>query len=258
MLEKKLEKVNEVRKKILNMVMRSGEGHIASSFSIVEMLLAIFYDMKILNNSFKNNNLILSKGHASYAYYAVLSHLGMMSEQEVLEVGKLGSKFYGHLPYIPNDMRFSFGSGSLGHGLPFALGLSTANSLLGKNDWVYCLVGDGEANEGTFWETMLLSEKYCDSKLKILIDCNGSSERAIPILDVLSNLGNVFKKISISKCNGHNISEIQKSLSTGLNIRVALCETIKGFPSKLMSNNPVWHHKIPNDKEAELILKDLE
>ncbi len=257
MLEKDLIKVNKVRKIILKMVMSSGEGHIASCFSIVEMLLAIFNDMKIITDSYKTDNFILSKGHASYAYYAVLNYLKLMSKKEVLEVGNIGSKFYGHLPYVDSDRRFSFGSGSLGHGLPFALGRSTANKIKGKDDWVYCLVGDGEANEGTFWETLLLSEKFYDSKLKILVDCNGSSERAIPILGILSNLKKIFKKISISSCDGHNISSIQKCLSTGLNIRVILCKTIKGYPSKLMSDNPIWHHKIPNEEDAKKILKDL-
>ena len=239
------------------MVLSSGEGHIASSFSIVEILIAVFNDMKLQTGRYKENNLVLSKGHASYAYYAILNYLNLMSDKEVLEIGKKGSKFYGHLPYISKDTRFSFGSGSLGHGMPFALGQSTANALLNINDWTYCIVGDGEANEGTFWETLLLSQKFHNSKLKVLIDCNGSSERAIPILKTLSNLGKLFEKISVTSCYGHDIKKIQDTLLIGSNIRIILCETVKGYPSKTMSNNPVWHHKVPNAKEANIILKEL-
>lgn len=239
------------------MVLSSGEGHIASSFSIVEMLIAVFNDMKLNTGRYKENNLILSKGHASYAYYAFLNYLNLMSDDEILEVGKKGSKFYGHLPFISKDSRFSFGSGSLGHGMPFALGQSTANALLNIDEWTYCIVGDGEANEGTFWETLLLSQKFNHSKLKVLIDCNGSSERAIPILKTLNNLDKLFEKISVTSCDGHDLKKMQDTLLIGGNIRIILCETIKGYPSKIMSNNPVWHHKVPNAKEADIILKEL-
>jgi transketolase len=256
MLEKKIN-TNEIRKLILKLVIESKEGHIASSFSIVEMLVSIFIDMKKIIGKYKPDNFILSKGHASFAYYAMLGSLKLMSKKELARVGKYKSKFYGHPPFIDQDKRFLYGSGSLGHGLPFALGMSTANALLSKDEWIYCLVGDGEANEGTFWETLLLTQKFKKSKLKILIDCNGSSERAIPILNILNNLKKVFKNISILSCDGHSISSLLKTMSRGKNIRIILCNTIKGYPSTTMRNDPKWHHKIPNKLESKIILQEL-
>ena len=116
---------NQIRNSIIEIAAASEEGHIASSFSIVELLLAIFeYENKI--NVFEPSCLVLSKGHASYAYYAFLHHIGLMDLTELETVGQIGSKYYGHLPYIENDERFQFGSGSLGHGLPFSVGLAHA------------------------------------------------------------------------------------------------------------------------------------
>ncbi len=248
---------NSIRKKIIELVVMSREGHVASSFSIVEILIAIFSDMKIKRGDYFPEDLILSKGHASYAYYGTLHALGMMDEKELATVGKNGSKFYGHLPFIQSDKRFAFGSGSLGHGLPFAVGAAVANKLSNSAAEIYCLIGDGEANEGTFWESLLLAEKYKNLKLNILVDCNGSSERAIPIQEQLEKLAGVFKYIEVLGCDGHNIEALQSALVSERDTRLILCKTIKGHPSSLMINNPSWHHRVPNETEAQTIFEEL-
>lgn len=255
--EEKVMNPNAIRKKIIELVVMSREGHVASSFSIVELLIAIFSDMKRKRGYYLPQDLILSKGHASYAYYAALYNLGMMDEQELATVGKLGSKFYGHLPFILNDNRFAYGSGSLGHGLPYAVGAAVANKLSNDAAEIYCLIGDGEANEGTFWESLLLVEKYENLKLNILVDCNGSSERAIPIQEQLEKLVGVFKFIEVLTCDGHNIEELHSALVSGKDSRLILCRTIKGYPSTLMKNNPSWHHRVPNETEAQKIFEEL-
>lgn len=248
---------SSIRRKILETVVSSREGHVASSFSIVEMLMAISLDMDSKFGTFMPENLILSKGHASYAYYAFLNALGLMTDAELEAVGTQGSKFYGHLPFIKGDKRFSFGSGSLGHGIPFALGVAVANSISGISKETYCLVGDGEANEGTFWETLLLAEKFYKVKLNILVDCNGSSERAVPITEKLVKLGSVLQGIDVRTCNGHDVDVILATLGSGSNVKLILCETIKGYPSSLMINNPAWHHRVPSEAEMTSILQDL-
>jgi transketolase len=248
---------NAIRKKIIELVVMSREGHVASSFSIVELLIAIFADMKRKRGYYLPQDLILSKGHASYAYYGTLHILGMMDEQELATVGKLGSKFYGHLPFISNDNRFAYGSGSLGHGLPYAVGAAVANKLSNSTAEIYCLIGDGEANEGTFWESLLLVEKYENLKLNILVDCNGSSERAIPIQAQLEKLVGVFKFIEVLSCDGHNLDDLHYALVTGKDTRLILCKTIKGHPSTMMKNNPSWHHRVPNEIETQKIFQEL-
>jgi len=253
-----MEKINSngIRRTILDLCIQSGEGHIASSFSIVEMLIAIHtYINK--KNKFKANNIILSKGHASYAYYSFLHYLNLFSDKELSQVGEIGSKFYGHVPFIKDDERFQFGSGSLGHGIPFALGKAFAKSIKNKSDQIFCILGDGEANEGTFWETLLIAEKLNLKNIKFLIDCNDSSERAIPIISTLKKMNNLFQNIQISQCNGHDIDDMVESFSTTELCQVLLCQTKKGYPVKFMIGNPMWHHRTPNPNEEKEILKYL-
>ena len=252
-----MNKVNEIRNTIIEITANSKEGHIPSSFSIVEILISIFQNEKNEKGFFEPNSLVLSKGHASYAYYSFLYHIGLMSNSEINRIGELGSKYYGHLPYIENDKRFQFGSGSLGHGLPFAVGLAHGAQISNKSKTIYCIVGDGELNEGTFWESLLLLQKLKITNLKILIDCNNSSERAIPIIDVLQNLKSSFKHLKFSKIDGHSINDISSAMKFDEKSQVLLCETIKGYPISFMMNNFAWHHRVPNENEIQEIREEL-
>ena len=245
-----------IRKKILELIVNSGEGHLASCYSVVEMVISIFYDMQ-KKSKLNLENFVLSKGHSSYAYYAILHEFNLFSNKEFNNVGKYGSKFYGHLPYIPLDNRFQFGSGSLGHGLPYSIGLAKARNLKKDQSTIYCIIGDGESNEGTFWESLLLCQKFNDIKLKILIDCNDSSERAIPIKNILKKLSKAFEEIKVFSCDGHNLKDLDNCLSQETDLSIILCKTIKGFPINFMYGNPIWHHKIPNEDERERIIELL-
>lgn len=244
-----------IRRSIVDMTVRSGEGHLGSSFSIVEMLIGVFTAAQC-RGKFNPSNLILSKGHASYAYYAFLHEVGLFSTEELHAVGTTGSKWYGHLPYIGGDARFPFGSGSLGHGLPFALGLAFALRARKFTDPVFCIIGDGEANEGTFWETLLLINKLRPTGFKLLIDCNNSSERAVPIGNAIAGLAAAFPYLRFHICDGHSPSEIHEKLD-GEDDAVLICKTHKGFPIPFMMDNPVWHHKIPTSEEARAIKECL-
>jgi transketolase len=247
---------NYIRRIVVEMAARSREGHIASSFSIVEILLGIYKAMTS-SASFDPRNIVLSKGHASYAYYAFLRSLELMSDAEIATVGQLGSKFYGHVPYLKGDIRFQYGSGSLGHGLPYAVGLQLARSLTGNQEPVHCIVGDGEANEGTFWESLLLIQKFRLRNLNIYIDSNGSSERAIPIKETLEGLASAFMAMELHICDGHNSDDICKIARLDDKSKLIICNTIKGYPIDFMMNNPIWHHKSPNQSEADEIGKLL-
>jgi transketolase len=237
-------KSTEIRKKIVELVYKTNEGHIASSFSIVEILVAIFESQK---NDIKTQNIILSKGHAAFAYYAALKVYGLMSEQEFNSICRLGSKYHGHIPRINNDQRFSFGTGSLGHGLPYSVGLAYAK----KDQKIICIIGDGEANEGTFWESLLIINKFNLKNIQVIIDCNQSSERAIPIDEIIKSI-NILPKIM---CDGHNLNSIENCLKSDAVLIIA--NTTKGYPVSIMQNNPIWHHKKINEYEYAEILKEI-
>ena len=244
---------SKIRVNIARMVLGSNEGHIASSYSIVEMLLGVYNALSTTYREVDLRSIVLSKGHAAYAYYAFLAEIGLMSEGEINSIGKFGSKYFGHVPYIKNDVRFSFGAGSLGHGMPYAVGLAYARMLSNVEYPVACIIGDGEANEGTFWESLLLSQKLGLAGLNILIDCNKSSERAVPINVILERLGHAFQNIDFLKCDGHNTSEIADNVIYSKSTRVILCDTQKGYPIPFMINNPSWHHRVPDSSEFALI-----
>ena len=248
-----------LRRRILELAANSSEGHVPSCFSVVEMLLAVVEFESKLGKTFTPGNLILSKGHATYAWYALLDELGLFSSSEVDSVGMIGSKLYGHLPFLPDDPRFVFGSGSLGHGLPFALGLTLGMAIDGNGDNVYVLVGDGECNEGTFWESLLLLQKFsCDYSisLKILIDMNKSSERAIPIEKSLKYIGAVFDNLALFEHDGHNVNDIVSGFvrSKGC-ASIHLCRSAKGFPLSDLASPRFHHSKITESMLQSLKLK---
>lgn len=245
-MEEKLNQSLTIRETILDLANKSDEGHIPSSFSIVEIMLAIKKHQE-RNDIFNLNNFVLSKGHASFGYYAFLYSCGLFSKDELGAVCELNSKFYGHLPYLEDDKRFHYGSGSLGHGLPYAIGMAFAKYRNKSEETIYCVVGDGEANEGTFWESLLILKKFPHLNIKIILDQNSSSERAIPINSFLDNLKKLYKNNFVINVDGHDIDKLCKSLDRGTLI---IANTSKGYPlGELMS--PVWHHKSPSDDQLE-------
>lgn len=234
----------KIRNLILDLAFSSGEGHIASSFSIVEILVALnecFKNRKKLN--FKDS-FILSKGHAVFALYSLYRFKNILNDKIFQQICKNNSKYIGHVPTNMVDENFIYGSGSLGHGLPFSVGYAfRRNHKSNKSKPVFVLVGDGEFNEGSCFESLMLLNKFPNISLKIIIDCNLSSERAIPIINFLKNLKNIY---NLTFVDGHNLTTLfnvfQSSFDSKEN-QIIICNTQKGYPLKEMINNPIWHHR---------------
>ena len=237
-----------VRKKVLQMVLQSREGHVASSFSIVEILTAIYQylDVQGQQDQFLTHT-ILSKGHSVYALYATMNELGLLSDEEAATVGQYGSYLIGHVPVRP-DKNFSVGTGSLGQGFPMALGRAYARRVAGDPVKEFVIVGDGEMNEGSCWETLMLMQKFPQAGLRVFIDNNQSSTRAIPMARPFEAIKAGWNTVEV---NGHDVKEIVSALTannTNENL-VLICNTKKGYPLKAM-NNPIWHHRMPNAEEV--------
>jgi transketolase len=247
-----------MREKILRASHYSKEGHVPSAFSVLNLLYCIYIELPAAS-SFKLNQsyeFILSKGHASLGLYATLEQAGIIDDTWVESFAKFESSFGGHpdMQKIPN---VSASTGSLGHGLPIAIGKILANRILGSRKQIFCLVGDGEMNEGTIWESLLLASHHQLGELTLIVDLNHSTDRALTLGDLKSKLISFgFKTLVI---DGHDHIQI---LSTLLSIddqpTAIIANTVKGFGLELMENNPAWHHLSPSEKELPEMIRALD
>jgi len=243
---------NKIIKKIVDTAYYSKDGHIPSSLSVLDILY-VLYDKYI--KEYKNedrNRLILSKGHASLGLYAILEEFGLL-ECELNDFCKYDSVIGGH----PSDKikNIEASTGSLGHGLPIGLGMSLSYKIQNYNSNIYVIIGDGESNEGTTWESALLASQHKLNNLYCIMDFNHSGDRALKIDSVTDK----FKSFGWEcvEIDGHNSIDIENSLKTKSDKPIfILANTIKGKGIEMMENNPEWHHKSPNEEEYKKIIND--
>lgn len=242
--------VKKLIKRILDVSFKAKEGHIGSSLSVLNLLYVLHE--KILIDG--ENHFILSKGHASLGYYTILEHFNLL-ENDLDEYCKFNSILGGH---PTNKIKYVKAStGSLGHGLPIGVGMALGEKIKKTNKKVFVVIGDGESNEGTIWESALLASNHNLNNLYCIMDYNRSNDRALKI-------DNVIKKFEsfnwhCLEIDGHSNEEIFNALNTNSNQKpiFILANTTKGKGCKIMENNPEWHHKTPNEEEYKKILKEL-
>ena len=245
--------MNNLIQKVVDIATLKKEGHIPSSLSILDIMY-VLYDKVLDINSIKENEInrdrfILSKGHASLGLYVVLDHFGLLKE-DINTVCDLDSKLGGH----PTDKIFGVESstGSLGHGLPIGVGLALAYKIKKYKNKIYVIIGDGEANEGTIWESALLANHHNLNNLFCIVDFNHSTDRAV-------DLGNLKMKFDsfgwdVIEIDGHNHNEILNALTYSSTKPICvIANTIKGKGIPLIENNPEWHHKFPNSEEYKIL-----
>jgi len=246
----------EIRLKILEISNLAKSSHIGSSLSIVEILLVLYkFFIK------KKNVFILSKGHACLAYYCILSKFGYISSKQLNSYGKNNSILMAHVSHKVPGVEFS--TGSLGHGLPYAVGKALAEKIDNTNNRVYVLISDGELNEGTTWESLLFASFHKLDNLFIIIDYN-----KIQSTDFTKNILNIEplkKKLSSLGCNiknidGHNLNQIYISLKTKKKNKptILIANTIKGKGVKYMENKILWHYKFPDYEQLQQAIKELQ
>jgi transketolase len=252
--------LKKMKRSIIKTSAISKEGHIASAFSILDILWILYNDiMNISPNNITEPDrdmFFLSKGHASLGLYEVLAEKGFFSKEILKNFGKFDSILGGH-PHRNKIKGVEASTGSLGHGLPIAVGAAMASKIKGINNKIFVLVGDGECNEGTIWESALLAAHHKLSNLYCIVDYNHSTDRAV-------QMGNIAKKFDAfgwetTTINGHNHEEILKSIENKneKQPKLIVANTIKGYGCKIMENNPAWHHKSPNKEELDLLFKEL-
>lgn len=251
-----------IRRNCLFIAHKSMHGHLPTCFSVVEMIRAVYETMK---HDPKNSRdplrdiFILSKGHAALAHYMVLAQNGYFNVSEVETFGAFQSKFGCHADRdkVPG---VEWSTGSLGHGISVAVGIALGMKLKNEKRRVFVLIGDGESNEGTVWESLQVASHLKLDNLIIMLDWNKSQTRCMPISNPVEKFNSMGCRTV--KVNGHDMSSLKAALSTigGDGCPLGLiCSTGKGYGcTTLLEDMFAWHRRSPNADELKNLLKELE
>jgi transketolase len=265
-LKKKLpENTRKMRVRIAGLIRQAGASHIGSCFSLMEMLDAVYQSVdrdKIKRGVEDRDRIIISKGHSAAAVYAVLTQYGLM-ENEILEsYGINGSLLSGHVNHFVRFIEHS--TGALGHGLPVSVGICLGmRSRKLETSRCYVLVGDGELQEGSNWEALMMAGHLNLNHLCVLVDNNGfGGVRETSQTCCLSPLKMKFESFGFDslEVDGHNQSEILNAIAQFKQSRkpfAIICNTIKGKGASFMEGQNVWHYRPPTDIDCKNLENEL-
>lgn len=262
-------KANNIRKSIILMLCEAGSGHTAGSLGMADIFTYLYFHA--LKHRPENpawpdrDRVVLSNGHICPVLYATMAHAGYFPIEELKTLSKFGSRLQGHphREYLPI---LETSSGPLGEGLSQAIGMALTLKMDNKLDQsIYCLLGDGELNEGQNWEAMMLASKYKLGNLIVIVDRNniqidGKTDDVMP----LNNLADKWKSFNwnVVEINGNNIKEIEKAINNAKSFKdkptVIIANTIPCKGVKDWENDYHWHGKAPNKLETEMAIKELE
>jgi len=257
----------EIRIAVIKMLAESGSGHSAGSLGMADVFASLYFH--ILNHDPKNplwedrDRLILSNGHICPAQYAALSLTGYFPVEELSSLRQINSRLQGH-PHRGSLPGIETTSGPLGSGLGQAIGVALAGKLDNRQWRVYCLLSDGEHNEGNHWEAAMFANKMKINNLVTIVDRNyiqidGRTEDIMP----LESLRDKYVAFGwhVLEIDGHSPYEIIAATNEARAIyekpTVIIAYTIPGKGVSFMENNYLWHGKTPNEKEEKLALEEL-
>lgn len=238
--------LKELRREIVNTSFKSGSGHVPSALSILEPIFAVYRNWRI-GDGREDDSFLLSKGHGALALYSVLAFSGVISQRDLDEFCTAEGRLGGH-PDSTKVPGVVGSTGSLGHGYPMAAGIAYAKRNLSSTGRVFALLGDGECNEGSIWETALLVSHHNLSNLLTWVDYNHSGDRALGLGD-LSEKWRAFG-FQVVEVDGHHFADVEEAINRKYSSpAVIIGNTTKGKGVAFMENNPAWHHT-SMDKDA--------
>jgi transketolase len=263
-------KANDIRESIISMLLEAGSGHTAGPLGMADIFAALYFD--ILRHDPTNPELperdrvVLSNGHICPVLYATMAHAGYFPIEELQTLRKFGSRLQGHphrdfLPSLENS------SGPLGSGLSQAVGMAIADRMNGgvtSQKYIYCLMSDGEHNEGNTWEAIMLGAKEKLHNLIAIVDRNniqidGYTEDVMP-LDDLAKKWEAFNW-HVQEIDGHNIRQVLDAVQEAKAVfekpSVIIARTIPGKGVREFERKFEWHGKAPNKEEAKMALDEL-
>ncbi len=247
---------SRAREHALGMVHHAGAAHIGAALSVIDILAVLYSGVTNVNPSEptweSRDRLLLSKGHAGVGLYAVLGECGFFPISEFASYGQDGSRLMGHASHYVPGVELS--TGSLGHGLPVACGLAIGLRKIGSR--VFCVLSDGELNEGSNWEAILFAGHHRLGNLVAIVDYNRiqSLGRTEDVLE-LEPLDAKFEAFGwrVVLVDGHDHEELRRELAREPDSRptVLIARTTKGKGVDFMEDRLLWHYRSPNETELQ-------
>jgi len=257
--------VKNIRKSILHMVHYSKSSHVGTCLSVVEILYTLYFNVMNINANEPNKNdrdkFILSKGHGSAALYATLAEKGFFPQNYLDKFYIDGGILPGHV-----DMTAAPGleasAGSLGHGLSIGVGMAIANKQTNNPGRIYVVLGDGECNEGSVWEAVMLASHLKLPNITAIVDCN--QLQGFGKTDEVINQKNMVERWrafgwETYELDGHDITQLEMVFcESQTGPKVIIAHTVKGKGVSFMENRLEWHYKSPNDEQYEAAVRELD
>ena len=265
---KELKKIaNNIRISIIEQVYEAGSGHPGGALSIADIMAVLYFNQMNIDSKDEKSNLrdrlVLSKGHAVAALYGALAGKGYIEKEELKTFRKLGSRLQGH-PDMEKLPGLDMSTGSLGQGLSIANGMALASKMDSLGCRIYCILGDGEIEEGQIWEAAMTANKYHLDNLCVILDFNGlqidGTVEEVKALDCLRSKWESFG-FNVISCNGNDIEMLISSFEQAKQTKgmpsIIIAETVKGKGVSFMENKAEWHGKTPNEEEYNRAMKEL-
>ena len=263
-----IRKARQLRRDILVMLHQAGSGHPGGSLSMVELLTGLFYGGQLRHDPAQpdwpeRDLFLLSKGHAVPALYAVLADRGYFPRSELSTLRKYPTRLQGH-PERGSAPGIEIASGSLGQGLSMANGFALADRLDGRKRRIYCLMGDGEQQEGQIWEAAMTAAHHHLDAVCAIVDANQLQQngpvQGIQNIEPLPEKWRAFGWHAI-EINGHDIVQVLRAYDEARTITgqptVIIARTEKGHGVSFMTLKAEWHGVAPNTEQLALALKEL-
>ena len=267
-IEEMTSMAKKLRRHIVTMIGKAGSGHPGGSLSAVEIVTALYFNvLRHCPSEPKwadRDRFVLSKGHAAPLLYAALAESGYFPVAELMTLRQLDSRLQGHADATVTP-GVEMSAGALGQGLSFSIGVALAARLDGKGYRTYCLLGDGECNEGQVWEAAMAAAHYKTDNLTTIVDNNGLQidGRCQDIMN-MAPMGRKWESFGwhVIDVDGHDLTRIiaafnQAKMTKGQPTCI-IAHTVKGKGVSFMENNADWHGKAPTPAEVQIALKELE
>jgi transketolase len=261
------ERARQIRRDVVEMVYRTGDGHPSPSMSAADMIAALYFDVMRLNPADPSwegrDRFVLSKGHACPAMYAALSARGYFPREELFTLRFLHSRLQGH-PYAPKTPGLDATTGSLGNGVSVGLGMALAARIKKLDCRVYVITGDGELGEGLIWEAAMCAGHQKAANLTVFVDNNnyqsggtvGEVSGVYPIAEKWRDFGWYVQEI-----DGHDMGQILQAVENAQREKerpsAIIAKTVKGKGVSFMIGDNSWHKRVYTDKEYEIAMREL-